>query len=137
MRMTSVAWEQAGLRWSVQCGDNAVTVTRADQELRMTRQECVMLTRQLKAFAKGAPTGPARAGLPWTDEENERLADQWEAGATVEVLAKELERSAGAVRARIVGTQIVATLDELDEVNERRGGKASSWSGYNARGRLS
>ncbi|MBT3219120.1 MAG: hypothetical protein HN348_08520 [Proteobacteria bacterium] len=128
--MTSVSWEKAGQRWSVQCGETAITVTRGMQELQMSFEECSILSRQLKPFSKRGAQGPPRAGLPWSEEDNGRLLALWEGQATVEVLATELERSEGAVRARLVGTQLVPSLEDLDEENVRRGGKSTTWRYY-------
>ena len=44
----------------------------------------------------------ARAGKPWTDEEDERLSAAFDRGETVAKLARAFERSAAAIRLRLV-----------------------------------
>lgn len=45
---------------------------------------------------------PTRAGRPWTGDEDARLSAAFDAGESVSKLARELERSAAAIRLRLV-----------------------------------
>lgn len=46
--------------------------------------------------------GPPRAGKPWTDEEEQRLLARFDAGESEADIARRLERTPGAVTARLV-----------------------------------
>jgi hypothetical protein len=51
--------------------------------------------------AKPAGT-PANAGVAWTDEEAQRLAAAFDAGADIAQLARDHQRTTGAIRARLI-----------------------------------
>jgi len=53
---------------------------------------------------EGAPQkeGPAKAGGKWTDEEDKRLAEAFDAGSSIKDLAASHQRSNGAIRSRLV-----------------------------------
>jgi len=43
-----------------------------------------------------------RAYQPWSEEEEQRLLERWDAGEPVVVIAQALERGSGAVRSRLI-----------------------------------
>ena len=45
---------------------------------------------------------PRNAGKPWTDIEEEKLLDEFDAGMTISAIAKEHGRSKGAIESRLV-----------------------------------
>lgn len=45
---------------------------------------------------------PQNAGKPWTDMEEEKLLDEFDAGMTASAIAKEHGRSRGAIESRLV-----------------------------------
>ena len=48
------------------------------------------------------PNRPARAGQPWTEEEEQRLLEQFDAGDKEPEIARKLNRTPGAITARLV-----------------------------------
>ena len=50
---------------------------------------------------------PARQGQPWTNEEDQRLTDAFQAGKTVAELAKKHDRSTGGIEAHLVKLGLV------------------------------
>jgi hypothetical protein len=63
---------------------------------------------------------PSRAGAPWTDDEDARLAAAFDAGDGVTKLARALERSASAVRLRLVKLGRLSAEDVLTSRSRRR-----------------
>jgi len=64
----------------------------------------------LEGAAESAPTpssrapstGPRKAGRPWSNDEDEALSVGFDAGETIGALAAKLERTRGAISARLV-----------------------------------
>jgi cytoskeletal protein RodZ len=64
--------------------------------------------------ASAKKAAPANAGRPWSQEEDLRLAQGFDAGRTIESLAEEYQRSRWAVEARLVRLEkIPATQSKL------------------------
>ncbi len=51
---------------------------------------------------------PRNAGLPWTDDDRAVASSQFKAGKTIEELAKNLERSRGAIHAELIRQGLVS-----------------------------
>ena len=64
---------------------------------------------------------PTRAGKPWTDDEDERLASAFDGGDGVGRLAKTFERSTAAVRLRLVKLGRLTAEDAI--TGRSRGGR--------------
>ena len=45
---------------------------------------------------------PARAGQPWTTEEDEKLLQAFDDGTSIKILAEEHERTNGAINSRLI-----------------------------------
>ena len=56
---------------------------------------------RLKRSKSRAHSGPPKAGKPWTEDEEKRILEQFDAKVDVEEIAKELERSKGSIWARL------------------------------------
>lgn len=62
------------------------------------------------ALGEAAPTTPAkprapqpsRAGAPWSDEEDAKLAAEFDTGVSIRYLAEQHQRSVGGIRTRLV-----------------------------------
>ena len=67
--------------------------------------------------AKPAGT-PTNAGTAWTDEEANRLAAAFDAGADVAQLARDHQRSTGAIRARLIR---LGRLQPDDQASDQAG----------------
>jgi hypothetical protein len=52
--------------------------------------------------ARGFAPGPRNAGRPWSNDDDEALAGGFDAGETIGALASKLERTRGAISARLV-----------------------------------
>ncbi len=98
-------------------------------EVALTREEWAEVHRSLGRMlappvltppSEAAAAGPGRRGQPWEDTEDEQLREGWSDGATVAQLAKEHERSRGAIRARLLRLGIVASKPELVVANRER-----------------
>lgn len=65
--------------------------------------------RSLEAVPTGSlkTEGPARAGQPWDRDEDRRLADEFKAGKTPSDLAKQHQRTRGAVDSRLTRLGLV------------------------------
>jgi len=61
--------------------------------------EAVKRVRKIDSRKKSLP---AKAGIPWSEEEDERLVEEFEAGKSIRELAEMHERSMGAIQARLV-----------------------------------
>ena len=62
---------------------------------------------------RGPKPQPTRAGRPWTEGEDARLSAAFDAGESVSKLARELERSAAAIRLRLVKLGRLSAEDVL------------------------
>jgi len=56
---------------------------------------------RLKRSKSRAHSGPPKAGKPWTEDEEKRILEQFDAKVDVEEIAKELERTKGSIWARL------------------------------------
>lgn len=65
------------------------------------------------ALPKPDKPKPSRAGKPWTDEEDERLAAAFDNGETVAKLGRAFERSESAIRLRLVKLGRLSAEDVL------------------------
>jgi hypothetical protein len=63
---------------------------------------------------------PTRAGQPWTDDEDARLGAAFDAGDGVAKLARAFERTASAVRLRLVKLGRLTAEDVLTSRSRRR-----------------
>lgn len=59
------------------------------------------LENQIKADARRA-SQPAKAGEPWSSEEEELLTNAFNRGDTITFIAEQFERSRGSIKARLV-----------------------------------
>jgi hypothetical protein len=69
---------------------------------------------------------PSRAGQPWTDEEDARLGAAFDAGESVGRLSKAFERSAAAIRLRLVKLGRLSAEDALTSRSRRQPAATSS-----------
>jgi hypothetical protein len=60
------------------------------------------LTEAAEPTARPAPTGPARRGKAWSDDEEAQLRARFTQGGTPGAIATALGRTSGSVRARLV-----------------------------------
>ncbi len=73
-----------------------------DEELEYQRFAEEMDRRMEEPRERRRRPSPARRGKPWTSVEEELLRDGFTAGEEMSVMAKQVDRSSGAVRARLV-----------------------------------
>ena len=59
------------------------------------------LDRVKRSKTRRTGDGPGKAGQPWTKEEEQRVLDQFDAKVDVSGIAQELERTEGAIWARL------------------------------------
>jgi len=113
MRTTEVRWESAGHAWTIcNTGDNIEIVRNADV-LALTREECGELASELRGLVSiKERVGPERAGQPWTEGDDEVLSARWLKGETIAAIAAELQRSRGAIKARLILNELT-TRDDL------------------------
>ena len=52
--------------------------------------------------ARPATAAPGNAGKPWTEDEDQRLVAAFDAGTPVATLAREHERTTGAINSRLI-----------------------------------
>jgi hypothetical protein len=57
--------------------------------------------RQLKRVKERVHSGPPKAGRPWTKDEEQRMLQQFDAKVDVAAIAQELNRTTGAIWARL------------------------------------
>ncbi|MCG3133955.1 MAG: hypothetical protein HMLKMBBP_01224 [Planctomycetes bacterium] len=69
-------------------------------------------TTEVSMPRRAARPRAARSGLPWTDDEDRRLAEAFDGGATVGELAAALARSHTSIRARLIRLGRGALLGE-------------------------
>ncbi|MCE1238018.1 MAG: hypothetical protein LWW93_16840 [Hyphomicrobiales bacterium] len=102
-------WSFGGRPFSLRTvGALAVLTTPDGQILELARDEWAALA---KAIAESGLAGarcepkrkpPANTGRPWTEELDRLLVTSWRTGASVSALARDFERTEGAIASRLV-----------------------------------
>ncbi len=113
MRTIEIKWEIAEHQWSMASVGGDLEIVRNDARLPLTLTEVKALAAELRGFARGHGRAlPANAGKPWTHDADKLLTKRWKGGETVVDIASELERTKGAIKARLIG-QGLASADDL------------------------